>query len=184
MGLLEDWKGPLTALDKPAVLRLLEAMQQQEIATAMATQGIQLLRRRTLDATARRGLREHLEQANAALEDSPLPDKEWKRMLAILEPALLTAVLNVSSSSVGRYAARLRATPDDVAARLHYVAMVVADLLGGYNELGVRRWFARKRKALAGKSPLAVLRGAWDPDDEGPERVRALARSLTGSPAT
>jgi hypothetical protein len=37
-----------------------------------------------------------------------------------------------------------------VAERLHWLAMVVADLAGSYNALGIRRWFERPRALLGG----------------------------------
>ena len=69
-------------------------------------------------------------------------------------------------------------TPDDVAARLHFLALVISDLAGAYNEIGVRRWFHRERSLLDGKTPGTLLSGDWNPEDEGPQRVRDLARSL------
>jgi uncharacterized protein (DUF2384 family) len=87
-------------------------------------------------------------------------------------------------ASLRRYAVGSRPTPDIVAARLHVVARIVAELRGAYSEVGVRRWFERPRSALGGRSPDAVLRGEWDPDGRDAERVLDLARSLTSSPAT
>ncbi|TMK24849.1 MAG: hypothetical protein E6G64_16815 [Actinobacteria bacterium] len=75
-------------------------------------------------------------------------------------------------------------TPDEVAERLHFLALVVADLAGSYNEFGIRRWFARPRPQLDGRSPSHLLRGNWRSDQPGPQRVRELARALTGSLAT
>ena len=77
-----------------------------------------------------------------------------------------------------------RATPDAVAARLHHLALVVGDLAGSYNDIGIRRWFRRKRSQLDGQPPAALLARDWDPDDEGPRRVRELARSLVDLAAT
>jgi hypothetical protein len=71
-----------------------------------------------------------------------------------------------------------------VAARLHLLALVVGDLAGSYNALGIRRWFARKRTQLGDQAPAALLEGDWDPDDAGPRRVRDLARSLVTLSAT
>jgi hypothetical protein len=68
-----------------------------------------------------------------------------------------------------------------VAARLHWLAMVVADLAGAYNNFGIRRWFERPRSQLQGKSPRQVLGNAWSPDDEAASRVRALASVLSGA---
>ena len=84
----------------------------------------------------------------------------------------------MSASSLKRYASGERDTPDEVAARLHHVALIVGDLAGAYNEVGVRRWFERKRTALNGRAPAALLAGDWNPDDSSPQKVRELARSL------
>lgn len=99
-------------------------------------------------------------------------------------PELLAELLGISLSSLRRYASGTRHTPDDVAARLHFLASVAADLLGTYDARGVRRWFARPRSALGDRAPKDLLRGAWSPDDEGPRAVRALARSLVAGSAT
>jgi hypothetical protein len=92
--------------------------------------------------------------------------------------------LNISVSSLRRYLSSERQTPDDVAARLHHVALIVGDLLGAYNDVGVRRWFDRPRSALGGRRPAAVLSGNWNPDDPSPRRVRDLAQSLVTLAAT
>jgi hypothetical protein len=119
-----------------------------------------------------------------ALEESPLPRTEWLGLERVLGADLLGELVGVSSSSLRRYAAATRATPDDVAARLHFLALVVGDLAGSYNDIGVRRWFGRRRSQLGGKAPAELLQGAWDPQEEGPEQVRRLAAALLGVPAT
>jgi hypothetical protein len=119
-----------------------------------------------------------------ALEESPSPRSEWPALIELLEPERLGSLVDVSPSSLRRYAAGMRPTPDAVAARLHLVAKVCADLLGAYNDIGARRWFERPRQALGGLAPAHLLSGPWDPDDAGPARVRALARSLVGGSAT
>jgi hypothetical protein len=119
-----------------------------------------------------------------ALEASPLPQHEWAGLERVLGAELLAALVGVSPSSLRRYATGARATPDDVAARLHFLALVVGDLAGSYNAIGVRRWFGRPRTQLGGEAPAARLRGEWDPQDEGPARVRDLAAALLGAPAT
>lgn len=83
-----------------------------------------------------------------------------------------------------RYERGDRRTPDEVAARLHFLALVVGDLAGAYNEIGIRRWFDRKRSALDGHSPAELLAGAWQPEHPAPRRVRELARALVTSPGT
>ena len=125
-----------------------------------------------------------LEKLNDALEESPTPQHEWPRLIEILGVEALTGLLGISASSVRRYKAHARATPDEVAARLHFLAMLVSDLAGAYNEIGIRRWFDRKRKLLGDRSPAEVLTGAWRPEDSGPAQIRQLARSLAASPAT
>lgn len=114
----------------------------------------------------------------AALDSSPAPKFEWPAVSRVIDAEQLAPLLNVSVSSLKRYASGERDTPDEVAARLHHVALIVGDLAGAYNEVGVRRWFERKRTALNGSAPAALLAGDWNPDDSSPQKVRELARSL------
>ena len=114
----------------------------------------------------------------AALDSSPAPNFEWPAVSRVIDAEQLAPLLNVSVSSLKRYASGERDTPDEVAARLHHVALIVGDLAGAYNEVGVRRWFERKRTALNGRAPAALLAGDWNPDDSSPQKVRELARSL------
>jgi transcriptional regulator with XRE-family HTH domain len=109
---------------------------------------------------------------------------EWPSVSRVLDPETLAGLLNISASSLRRYLSGERETPDDVAARLHHVALIVGDLGGAYNEVGVRRWFERKRSALGGRNPAALLGGNWSPEDQGPRRVRELAASLVSLSAT
>lgn len=125
-----------------------------------------------------------LEALNADLEASPNPTSEWRRMHSLLGTDLLAALVGVSETSIRRYERLERETPDEAAARLHHVALIVADLAGGYNEFGIRRWFLRKRSALGDRSPAQLLRDDWSPDDPGPESVRQLAARLVGAGAT
>ncbi len=125
-----------------------------------------------------------LREIDALLEESPLPETEWPRLAGIIDRDQLARLLNVSPSSLVRYEKRERRTPDDVAARLHFLALVVGDLAGAYNDIGIRRWFERPRTALDGRSPASLLRRGWSPDEEAPRRVRALARALVASPGT
>lgn len=109
---------------------------------------------------------------------------EWPALSRSLGFGLLSDLLGVSRSSVRRYAAESRTTPHSVAARLHFLAVVVGDLAGAYNEIGIRRWFDRPRTDLRGKSPAQVLAGGWSPEDEAAARVRTLAGTLGFSQAT
>jgi hypothetical protein len=68
--------------------------------------------------------------------------------------------------------------------RLHFLALLLADLSGTYTEEGVRLWFHRPRHLLGGRTPEQVLSGDWAPEDGEVSLLRELARSLVGSPAT
>lgn len=119
-----------------------------------------------------------------ALEESPTPDHEWDSLEDVFGIDRLAELLGTSSASVRRYHSGSRKTPDAIAARLHFLATLLGDLAGAYNEYGIRRWFERPRSALGGRAPDEVLSGEWDPHDEEVRKLRNLTRSLTGSPAT
>ena len=120
----------------------------------------------------------------AALEASPAPQFEWGGLGRVFDAEQLASLLNISISSLKRYQAGERATPDAIAARLHFLALLVGDLAGSYNDIGVRRWFQRQRTRLDGRAPAELLTGEWDPDDPGARRVRELARELVALSAT
>lgn len=125
-----------------------------------------------------------LRKLSQALDGSPTPASEWAGVNRVLGSDVLAGLLGVSPSSVRRYLSRSRATPDEVADRLHFLALTIGDLAGAYNDFGIRRWFQRPRKALGNRCPVQILSGAWQPDDAGPRRVRELAAALVFSPAT
>lgn len=125
-----------------------------------------------------------LEKVAEALDQSPVPAREWRVLQRILGLDLLVRLLGISPSSARRYLSGDRSTPDIVAARLHFLAFVVGDLAGAYNDIGVRRWFDRRRTQLGGSTPAGALGEGWSPDDDAPRRVRELARALASSPAT
>lgn len=125
-----------------------------------------------------------LRELALALEGSPMPAFEWPAMVDLFGAERLAELLGVSVASLRRYVKDERPTPDVVAARLHLLARIVAELRGAYSEVGVRRWFERPRTPLRGRAPDDLLSGAWDPDGAEAGRVLALARSLTASPAT
>jgi hypothetical protein len=116
-----------------------------------------------------------------AIDASPYPAGEWEPAREFLDDELLSRVLSISSSSVRRYAAGLRETPDEVAWRLHVVARVLASLIGSYNEYGIRRWFDRPRTTLGGQTPAEVMRAAENEDDAALNRVLELAGALEGA---
>ena len=118
------------------------------------------------------------------LDESPALAHEWHTAHNALGLNLLTQLLGISKSSIRRYLSGSRPTPDTVAARLHFLAFIVGDLAGAYNDIGVRRWFARSRKQLNGHSPAQFLSDGWLLDDEGPQRVRKFAHTLISFPIT
>jgi hypothetical protein len=117
------------------------------------------------------------------IDMSPQPAGEWGPALGTLGEDMLAEVLGVSVSSVRRYSAGNRNTPQDVAERLHFVAMLLADLAGSYNDYGIRRWFNRPRAALDGRRPIDLLGPNFDPDGEAAKRVQELASSLIAAGA-
>lgn len=118
------------------------------------------------------------ERIMESLESSPMPEQEWEPLLEILGDEILGKLTGVSDSSMRRYRNGERKTPDEVAGRLHFTALIVADLLGSYNAFGVRRWFGRPRAQLHGSSPLETLEPEWAPEDSGPQAIRELAAAL------
>ncbi len=125
-----------------------------------------------------------LEKVNEALEQSPAPAHEWRTLQGVLGLELLARLLDISLSSARRYLSGRRSTPDRVAGRLHFLAFIIGDLSGAYNDIGVRRWFDRPRKQLDGCPPALLLTPGWLPDQEGPRRVRELAHALVSSLVT
>lgn len=121
-----------------------------------------------------------IERLGDSLAQSPLPDREVPELLRIFDREELAALADTSSVSLGRYLSGSRAWPDDLAARIHWLALVLSDLEGAYNRFGVRRWFDRERVQLEGRSPRQMLRAEWDPTSPDVERVRQLAASLAG----
>ena len=89
-------------------------------------------------------------------------------------------LVGVSVSSVRRYAAGTRATPQDIAERLHFLALLIADLAGSYNDFGIRRWLNRPRTPLGGRSPASLL-GEFDPEGPDAAAVATLAAALVGA---
>lgn len=124
-----------------------------------------------------------LEHVNEALGESPIPASEWPALRSVLGVDLLARLLNISTADVGLYLSGTP-TPNEVALRLHALALMVGDLAGAYNDDGIRRWFARPRVVLGNRAPVDVLTPGWLPDDPEPRRVRGLANALTASPAT
>ena len=124
-----------------------------------------------------------LTAANEQIEHSPMPLGTWPVVSEVLGDDLLATLLATSAASMRRYKDGQRATPGPVAHRLHFLALLLADLAGAYNEYGIRRWFVRPRQQLDGRSPLDVLGPGFDPHGAEAERVRALVDALQASGA-
>jgi len=165
----------IQTLDMPSFRKAVRHIQRAGIA-----RNIQL----DLISASEPTLERALEHLNLALEESPVPEFEWNRLAEVLGLDLLGRLLGISASSVRRYRANARTTPDDVAERLHFLSLIAGDLAGAYNEIGIRQWFERKRAQLDGRTPLDWLKGRWKPSQPGPRRVQDLARALMASPAT
>lgn len=177
MGLLPE-NEVVERLDRKTMSRLLEHIAGAGIGRWL---NVELKNPRHDDVGRLEKLFEHL---NSALEESPAPAYEWPRLAEIVGVDQLARLLSVSPSSVRRYKESARSTPDDIAARLHFLALVVGDLAGAYNDIGIRRWFERPRALLGDRAPQDLLGKDWSPTDPGPTRVREIARSLVASPGT
>ena len=121
-----------------------------------------------------------VEQINDQLEMSPQPDGEWAPVIGTLGEDLLAELIGVSVSSVRRYATGSRVTPQVVAERLHFLALLIADLAGSYNDFGIRRWLNRPRTLLGGRTPASLL-GEFDPEGTDAAAIAKLAASLIGA---
>ena len=126
-----------TRLEAPDVARLVQRVRDAGIARLPALHFDNV----ELPTVAEAGAL--LKLVIAALEASPAPRFEWPAVSRVIDVEQLAALLHVSVSSLKRYASGERDTPDDVAARLHHIALIVGDLAGAYTEVGVRRWFER-----------------------------------------
>ena len=156
MGIVEP--GAVERADVETVRRLGARLKKAGVALSAVDQ------LHNVDAPTSEELANLLELMIGALESSPVPKFEWTGLARVFAVDDLAALLNVSPSSLKRYQAGERDTPDAVAARLHFLALLVGDLAGSYNDIGIRRWFHRKRTVLGDRAPAALLKGDWDPD--------------------
>ena len=174
---------PIVRLDAAAVRRLVKSLRHHRLLATAPADFAPLMHAEadTLDAKAALGMEAALEHAAQVLEHSPTPAAEWPAMRAVLGDDTLAGLVGTSLSSLRRYAAGERETPQPVAERLHWLALVVGDLAGAYNEFGIRRWFDRPRTQLGGHSPRRLLGSDWQLDGEPVRRIRALATTLSGA---
>ena len=175
MGFLPEEVGGETRLDHALIegvgrrLSAVGVAQEQTLALSQATaqqdgQQIEQALRRTIEA----------------VDASPQPEGEWEPARELLGDDLLARLLGISASSLRRYAAGERTTPDESAWRLHAVARILAALVGSYNGYGVRRWFDRPRRALDGQTPAELVAAATGEEDDRLRAAIDLAESLAG----
>ncbi len=126
-----------------------------------------------------------LSRINETLRKSPAPTHESKALRKVLGIDLLAQLTGMKAGDARTCPGVRREMRDDpIVERLHFLALLVGELAGSYTDVGVRRWFDRPRKALAGETPAQTLGHEWRPDDEGPIRVRELAAASSASSAT
>jgi hypothetical protein len=175
MGLLPN-SNPIARLDRDTILAPVRHLQRHGIGRNAALE---------LDATDDpERVAALLDRLYDELLASPTPETEAGTLGEALGHDLAAQLAGISSISLRRYIAGERATPDAVAARLHHLAVIVSHLSAGYNDVGIRRWFARPRPQLDGDAPAQLLHGSWNPDAGGPQQVLHLAEALNSSPAT
>ncbi|HEV7678429.1 MAG TPA: hypothetical protein VGQ42_07660 [Candidatus Dormibacteraeota bacterium] len=175
MGLLPT-AAPIARLDRRAILGPVRHLLRQGIGRNAALE--------FETAADPERLAELLDRLHAELLASPTPHTEAHQLGDLLGLDLLARLTSASPTSLRRYAAGERTAPDDVAARLHHLAVIVSHLAGGYNDFGIRRWFLRPRPQLKGRSPATALGSDWDPDGGAAQQVLRLAEALNSSPAT
>ena len=180
MGFLPVRKNRRLALDSDFLEELAELIRRQGVASNATTSLVQATRTEPLDEAQ---LVDALRATLEAVDASPHPEGEWDPARDILGDELLARLLQISTSSLRRYAAGERPTPDEVAWRLHLVARLLAALIGSYNDYGIRRWFERRRTGLDGATPAELLESAETEDDARLERVLTLAEELMGAGA-
>ncbi len=175
LGLLLDHE-PIQRLDLQLIRSIAAAASNEGVGQDAATALIAM-------NPSSAGLGTLIDRLDRALIDSPVPDRELRQLLTIYDVDALQPLLDASRASLRRYASGQRTVPDDVAGRIHFVALVTSDLAGSYNDFGLRRWWDRSRTSLDGRSPRAALGSDWGPDDPAATAVADLARSLVARAA-
>ncbi len=175
LGLLPE-HGPVEQLD----IGLVRDIARSTLSEGVAREAALAIIEDTDDATSEARWSDLITRLEKALTGSPMPQRELAGLLRTYGHETLGALLGISAASLRRYATGVRAVPDAVATRIHFVALVTADLAGSYNEFGLRRWWSRPRSALDGHSPRAALGNEWDPDGSAALAVAELGRALAG----
>jgi len=169
-----------TDVTRATLKNLLRALRTQGLAEHAEVDLAPLLHRGgdRLDSAVSATVTQKVRELNAVLSRSPAPATEWISVRQMLDDEPLADLARISRTSLRRYANGERITPQRVAERLHWIAMVIADLAGSYNEFGIRRWFERPRSQLNGRSPRQLLNGDWTPSSTEALRIKALSAAL------
>ena len=172
-----------TDVGRATIEKVLDALQTQRLGRDANVHLAPLLRDGVdqLDSTVAATMTQKVRDLSEALSQSPAPATEWSSMRQTLGDDPLAELVDISLASLRRYAGGERATPQPVAERLHWIAMVAADLAGSYNEFGIRRWFERPRQRLNGKSPRQLLKANWTPDSPEALKIKELSAALVGA---
>ena len=172
----------LGLLDKRETVDDLDFELVREIATEASAAGVGRDAAMGILGSAKSSSRlaSYIERLDEALVASPLPERELRELGRIFDLDDLAALLGTSEVSLRRYATGARTIPDELAERLHWLALVVGDLAGAYNDIGIRRWFERPRTALGDRTPREALGRDWHASDTNVEEVRRLAANLAG----
>lgn len=96
----------------------------------------------------------------------------------VLGPSLLASLLRISKRKLEIYSRKPETISEEIFLRLAFLIEIVEVLGGAYNNIGVYRWFLRKRIQLGRKSPAQILKYSWFPGEPGPQRILELAKSM------
>lgn len=181
MGLLAS--EVVTDVGRATIEKVLGALQTQRLGRDANVHLAPLLRDGVdqLDSNVAATMTQKVRDLSEALTQSPAPATEWSSMRQTFGDEPLADLLGISLASLRRYATGERATPQAVAERMHWIAMVAADLAGSYNEFGIRRWFERPRQQLKRRSPRQLLKANWTPDSLEALKIKELSAALVGA---
>lgn len=170
MGLLPD-NGEVTELSVDVLRGALEAASEAGLPVDLVQFDIGLK-----DPSELPG---YLDGLESIVENNPATT-ELRSVNMWLGPDLSSDLVGVSTSSLTRYLGHIRPVPDGVAWRAHQACLLIGDLAGSYNEVGMRRWMVRECRELRGMTPIETVNEAENPI-EALERLRRLTVSLTSS---
>ena len=109
-----------------------------------------------------------------------VPSRKYQELYGILGLKLLSHCINVSQSAMSQFFLfKARVTRKSRNDRFKFLEKIAKVLIGAYNKRGVRSWFYRKRKQLNNRAPVEILKGEWRPLHPGPQKVLALAKSIS-----